>query len=117
MVSVGFKTLVAQAVVSLVNNQGDLRKVLKDMGSQSNLRALAAAVVTAGLVGSPPTPGLDFGKNLQANVIQSGVRAGVAVVIEGQSAADALKNAGMNIIVDTVSESLATRIGMSSPHQ
>ncbi|NCQ67399.1 MAG: DUF637 domain-containing protein, partial [Alphaproteobacteria bacterium] len=46
----GFASLASQAAVSLISNQGDLSKVVKDITSSQALRSLATSMVTAGLV-------------------------------------------------------------------
>jgi filamentous hemagglutinin family protein len=112
MVSVGFKTLVAQATVSLVNNQGDLGKVLKDMGSQSNLRSLAAAVVTAGLVshaGLPVQP-TGFTGHLQASAIKSTIGAGVSLAMEGGNLNSAMNNIARGTVAGTIGGVVANEI-------
>ncbi|NFV79200.1 DUF637 domain-containing protein, partial [Magnetospirillum aberrantis] len=48
MVNAGFSSLVAQASVSLVNNRGNIGKVLQEMGSTQTLKTLALTVATAG---------------------------------------------------------------------
>lgn len=48
MVNAGFSSLVAQASVSLINNQGDIGKVLQEMGSIQTLKTLAITVASAG---------------------------------------------------------------------
>lgn len=44
----GMTSLASQAAVTLANNQGDLGKTLQTLGSESSVKNLAAAMVTAG---------------------------------------------------------------------
>uniref|UniRef100_UPI002AD20068 two-partner secretion domain-containing protein n=1 Tax=Halothiobacillus sp. TaxID=1891311 RepID=UPI002AD20068 len=53
-------TLASQASVSLINNQGNVGKTLHDLGSSANLRQLATAVVTAGVLNE--IGGIQFGE-------------------------------------------------------
>jgi hypothetical protein len=48
MASAAFTSLVTQASLSLINNQGNLGAVLKDLGSSSALKSLAVSVASAG---------------------------------------------------------------------
>ena len=48
MVNAGFSSLMAQASVSLINNQGDIGKVLQELGSTQTLKNLAITVASAG---------------------------------------------------------------------
>ncbi|MCD1126441.1 DUF637 domain-containing protein [Jinshanibacter sp. LJY008] len=49
------QTLAVQASISLINNQGDVGKVLKDLGSKDNVKSLAASVVAAGVIAGVDT--------------------------------------------------------------
>ncbi|AWH88632.1 DUF637 domain-containing protein [Limnobaculum parvum] len=49
------QALAAQATLSLINNQGDVGKVLKDLGSKDNVKSLAASVVAAGVIAGVDT--------------------------------------------------------------
>jgi filamentous hemagglutinin len=44
----GITALVSQATISLANNNGDLGKVLKEMGSSESVKNLVAAMLTGG---------------------------------------------------------------------
>ncbi len=48
MASAAFTSIVAQASLSLINNQGNLGAALKDLGSSSALKSLAVSVASAG---------------------------------------------------------------------
>ena len=44
-----FSALISQAAVSVINNKGDIGKVLKELGSAQTAKTLANAMVSAGL--------------------------------------------------------------------
>ncbi len=92
----GVQSLINRTAISLVNNQGDLGKVLKDLGSSDTLRALATAIVTAGLtthlstitgLGAtlPATAPLQerVAQDIQHGLLRATVRAGVGTAIQG----------------------------------
>ncbi|MDN0125356.1 DUF637 domain-containing protein, partial [Yersinia aleksiciae] len=47
-VSGGISALASQAAVALVNNQGDLSKTFKDLGSQSSVKSLVTSMALGG---------------------------------------------------------------------
>ncbi|MBI2240651.1 MAG: DUF637 domain-containing protein [Magnetospirillum gryphiswaldense] len=49
MADAAFTSLVSQASISLINNQGNIGKVLAELGSSASLRNLATSVAAAGL--------------------------------------------------------------------
>ena len=85
MVQAAVSTLASQAAVSLINNQGDIGKTLHDLGSSQNVRQLATAVVTAGVLGS--LGNVTFGEG------QSAFRLNDIKVGDGL-----LKNIGKNLV-------------------
>lgn len=50
MINAAVTSIATQASVGLVNNQGDISKTVKDLGSKDSVKNLAASVVTAGLL-------------------------------------------------------------------
>lgn len=46
----GLVALTSQAVVSAINNKGDLGKILSDLGSEESVRSLATTMITAGML-------------------------------------------------------------------
>jgi len=70
--------------ISLINNKGDLGAVFKELGSSDFLKSLATSVITAGLLSSlPPSivpvgKGLSIAQKLQAGVVRSVIRSGLA---------------------------------------
>lgn len=49
MAGSAFTALVSQASISLINNQGNVKAALKELGSKENVRGLAFAMATAGV--------------------------------------------------------------------
>ena len=49
MTSAAFNSLVTQASVSLINNQGNIKQTLKDLGSKQSVRQLGFAIASAGI--------------------------------------------------------------------
>lgn len=95
--------LQTQAVITLINNKGDISKTLKDMASSDTIRNMATAALTAGVgaqlgLGSAATD--TFGQKL-ANGIGTGLTQAVAdSVINGVSFEEALKNKLRGALVD-----------------
>ncbi|WP_288432316.1 DUF637 domain-containing protein [uncultured Acinetobacter sp.] len=50
MINAAVTSIATQASVGLVNNQGDISKTVKDLGSKDSVKNLAASIVTAGLL-------------------------------------------------------------------
>ncbi len=69
MASAAFTSLVTQASLSVINNQGNLGAVLKGLGSSNALKSPASAVVTAGIISGVANSGALDG--LTANADQS----------------------------------------------
>ena len=97
----GTRTLFMQAGVALVNNQGDIGATLKQLASTDTLRALATAVVTAGLTAhlgdmagfklpARPTAVQTTVYKLQTGLLKATVNASLSAAIEGQHFGDAL---------------------------
>lgn len=123
-INAGLNQLVTSASISLINNQGDLGKTLKELGSSENLRSLATAVVTAGLVagitevsglGKPLAANATLAERttqaLQRNLIRATVSSAVSTVIEGGDLDDkllaSLRSGGVNALLGAVQ----TKIG------
>ena len=92
-VGAGFQTLVSQASVTLINNQGDIGKTLKVLSSSDNLKSLATSMVTAGAcnyVGGQfldlPTDAanMDLWDHARQQYANGLVSAGVSSAIEGK---------------------------------
>ncbi|MGB5855967.1 MAG: DUF637 domain-containing protein, partial [Oceanisphaera sp.] len=103
--------LQTQAVITLINNKGDISKTLKDMASSDTIRNMATAALTAGVgaklgLGSSATD--SFGQKL-ANGVGTGLTQAVAdAVINGVSFEEALKNSLRSSLVDVFAASIFT---------
>ncbi|WP_352309938.1 DUF6883 domain-containing protein [Psychrobacter sp. W2-37-MNA-CIBAN-0211] len=95
--------LQTQAVITLINNKGDISKTLKDMASSDTIRGMATAALTAGVgaklgLGSSVTD--SFGQKL-ANGVGTGLTQAVAdAALNGASFEEALKNSLRGALVD-----------------
>ena len=49
MSSAAFGSLVSTASISLINNQGDIKAILKELGSKQNIKQLTFAIASAGI--------------------------------------------------------------------
>lgn len=50
MINAAVTSIATQASVGLVNNQGNVSKTLKDLGSKENIKSLATSIATAGVL-------------------------------------------------------------------
>ena len=95
--------LQTQAVITLINNKGDISKTLKDMASSDTIRNMATAALTAGLTSKLNIPNMST--NEFANKLVNGVAEGatgefVNAAVNGVSLEEALKNSLRNSLVD-----------------
>lgn len=117
MSSAVFTSLVSQASISLINNQGNIGQVLKEMGSQQNLRSLATSVASAGIThGLSSKLGLPenakgFTQHFQKNLVSSGTSAGLSMLIHDQDVKDALLQAAKGVASGTIGGLMANNIG------
>lgn len=118
MANAGFSALVSQASVSLINNQGDLGKVLKELGSIQTVKNLAVAVATAGLTqgvaeaaGVSDSPKLAFAERAAYQGIKAGVGVAVNSTIGGANLNDALVSGGLSMATAMASQTLFQGIG------
>ena len=110
----GFTTLVSQAAVSLINNQGDLGAVLSDLGSSANLRQLATAIVSTGLsdaLGLESALTGDLFEQLQQQLLNSAFSAGIDVATTGGDLGEALRSSLQSAVVSVVGAQAARQIG------
>lgn len=95
--------LQTQAVITLINNKGDISKTLKDMASSDTIRNMATAALTAGVgakLGLGSSVNDTFGQKL-SNAVGTGFTQAVAdAAINGASFEDALKNSLRSSLVD-----------------
>ncbi|WP_417793945.1 filamentous hemagglutinin N-terminal domain-containing protein [Terasakiella pusilla] len=112
-VSAGINTLAVSSMVSTVANKGNPLAVMKDMASKENLRSLAAAMVTAGIMQGAtnadilPKGGyadLSGADAIQKFAVQTTVRTAVNATINGQDLGDAAKQS----ITATATDMLAS---------
>jgi len=113
MATTAFKTIASQAALSLANNKGNIGTALKQLVSTQNIKHLAATVAASGIIGSSPelpaTPDLlDYA---QTAAIQTTTQKATQVAIEGKSLKRALKEAPLEIAVDSLSGYGAQKIG------
>lgn len=124
-VTAGLTALASQTAVALINNQGDIGKALRDLGSSANVKSLLTAIVTGGVLGgldlNPtglPTAGAgsqEFFTQLGQNLKAGAARALIGTAINGGSLEDSLKNGLKNAILDTVAAQGAAEIGKQFP--
>lgn len=105
--------LQTQAVITLINNKGDISKTLKDMASSDTIRNMATAALTAGVgarLGLSSSITDSFGQKL-ANGVGTGLTQAVAdAAINGVSFEEALKNSLRSSLVDVFAASIFTGI-------
>jgi filamentous hemagglutinin len=113
-------TLATQAAIAMLNNKGDIAGALKELGSKENVKGLATAIVTAGLVQGlgvafnlPTGAGTDTTllQKLQTNLINGVAGSLVSTAINGGSLEDAIKNAVKTAIISSVAAQGAGIIG------
>ncbi|MDM0046631.1 filamentous hemagglutinin N-terminal domain-containing protein [Variovorax dokdonensis] len=120
-VQAGTLALISQASISLINNQGDLGKVMEELGSKQSVRNLAAAIVTGGVLagmGMPPTglSEVDAGSKGFFTVLQQNLQAQAATAliqsaINGTDLQDGLQSALISALINTVGAKVASGIG------
>ena len=95
--------LQTQAVITLINNKGDISKTLKDMASSDIIRNMATAALTAGVgakLGLGSSVNDTFAQKF-ANGVGTGVTNAVAdAALNGASFEEALKNSLRGALVD-----------------
>lgn len=106
--------LQTQAVITLINNKGDISKTLKDMASSDTISNMATAALTAGLTANLNIPNMtnsNFANELIQGVVKSTSNAAIESAIGGTSFQDALKNNLINAFVDIGATQVAGQIG------
>ena len=95
--------LQTKAVITLINNKGDITKTLKDMASSDTIRNMATAALTAGLgakLGFSSSVNDPFGQKLSSAIGNGFTKAVADTAFNGASFEDALKNSLRNAFVD-----------------
>ncbi|SFM21373.1 filamentous hemagglutinin, partial [Desulfomicrobium norvegicum] len=132
-VAAGFNSLVTQATVQLVANQGDVGAVLKAMTTEDTVRSLATVMLTAGLTSGLMSatdvandPGLlsqakdmtatmkVLSTALERTAIQAGVSAGVNTAINGGDLGKNFTNSLRTAAVITLGAQVAGEIGLAT---
>lgn len=105
MINAALTSLASQTSVSLVNNQGDVAKTLKDLGSKDSVKNLATSVVTAGLLdkiggtatmeslkmlGNTPDILMNLAAKTATAIIETTVKTGINSAITGESFSEGL---------------------------
>ncbi|MBC7905170.1 MAG: DUF637 domain-containing protein, partial [Rhodospirillaceae bacterium] len=118
MANAGFAALVSQASVSLINNQGNLSAVLRELGTIDTVKNLAVAVATAGLTqgiadaaGVSGSPASAFAERAAYQGIKAGVGVAVNSTIGGADFGDALVGGGLSMATAVASQTLFKGIG------
>jgi len=120
-VQAGILALGTQASVSMANNNGDLGKVLDELGSSQGVRNLATAIITGGVLagmGMPATGLSPVGSGAQQTfgLLQSNLQAQLAAAlidsaINGTDLQDSLQQALISAVINTVGAKVANEIG------
>lgn len=95
--------LQTQAVITLINNKGDISKTLKDMASSDTIRNMATAALTAGLgakLGFSSSVNDPFGQKLSSAIGNGLTKAVADAALNGVSFEEALKNGLRGALVD-----------------
>ena len=112
-------TLASQAVLAIINNKGNVGKALDDMGKSENVRALALAMVTAGVLqGLNSTLGIEkinaqstFGQQLGKNLIDNAASTVINHAINGGDLRQMLEQSLKGAFIDTGAAQGANWIG------
>ncbi|MDO9052426.1 MAG: DUF637 domain-containing protein, partial [Gallionella sp.] len=118
MANAAFTSLAAQASITLINNQGNLGKTLRDLASSNTAKAALTAVLTAGVmdkIGAMPgmktlSNGTAFSDKLTFNLINATGRALTNAAINGGSLESALQDALVSGLVDTAQGAASSKI-------
>ncbi len=127
-INAGLSTLASQAAVSFINNKGNIGKTLDDMGRSENVRAVVAAILTAGVMqnlgsqqwmqdiranSATSFSATSFTARLELNLTNTTISTGINSAMYGTNFTDALQNNLQNAGVDTLSTFAANSIGAS----
>jgi filamentous hemagglutinin len=117
----GMTSLASQAAVGLVNNGGDIGKILQQLGSSESLKGLALSMVTAGALNGLNNYLPDYLQNTNAkspftdqltkNLINNAAAASVRSALTGASLEDGLKQSVVDALITTGAAQGANFIG------
>ncbi|RTD83401.1 filamentous hemagglutinin N-terminal domain-containing protein [Variovorax atrisoli] len=121
-VQIGVTAIASRAAVSFVNNDGDIGKVLKELGSSESIKNIATAMVTAGVLqglsevlpenlARATNGSVKFGDQLQRQLIDGAAIAVVRSAINGTSLEAELRAALTDALLNTVAVQSAYGIG------
>ena len=121
-VQAGVTALASRAAVSFVNNNGDIGKVLEELGSSEGVKSIATAMVTAGVLeglskvlpnnlANATNGSAKFTDQLQRQLIDGAASAVVRSAINGTSLEDELRWGLTDAILNTVAAQSADGIG------
>ncbi|KQW55919.1 hypothetical protein ASC92_17830 [Variovorax sp. Root411] len=121
-VQAGVTALATQATVSFINNDGDIGKVLNELGSSQGVKSIATAMVTAGVlqglsstlpenIANATNGSAKFTDQLQRQLIDGAASAMVRSAINGTSLEDELSHSLTNALWNTVAAQGANAIG------
>jgi filamentous hemagglutinin len=121
-VQAGVTALASRAAVSFVNNNGDIGKVLEELGSSEGVKSIATAMVTAGVLqglsevlpdnlANATNGSAKFTDQLQRQLIDGAASAVVRSAINGTSLEDELRSGLTDAILNTVAAQSADGIG------
>ncbi|PNG58783.1 MULTISPECIES: DUF637 domain-containing protein [unclassified Variovorax] len=121
-VQAGVSALASRAAVSLVNNDGDLGRVLQEMGSSDAVKGIVTSMLTAGVVQglnetiglSAPTAQLSWQQQLGRNVADGAASALVRSAINATSLEDELRSALANALLTTAATQSANAIALDT---
>ena len=126
VVSAGFSSLFVQSSVSLLQNNGNPIKAIESLGKEKSVIALAAAMVSAGIMHKicdilelpKPADQKAFEEYARYNIAKAGVTATMNMSIHGQSMEDAILGAIVEAGFSTVTASaLAKKEITSTQHK
>lgn len=118
MANAAFMSLASTAAITFVNNKGDLGKTLEALAKSETVKGIIAAALTAGVMDklnatqtlSDLSKKTGFSEKLTYNLINAGGRALTNTAINGGNLEDALKQALIGGLVDTVHGQVASQI-------
>lgn len=121
-VQAGITALATQATVSFINNDGDIGKVLNELGSSQGVKSIATAMVTAGVIqglsnvlpeniANATNGSAKFTDQLQRQLIDGTASAVVRSAINGTSLEVELNRSLTNALWNTVAAQGANAIG------
>lgn len=113
MFGAGVASVCAQVGTSFLRT-GDPLNAVASLFTDQYLRSLGTTLVTGGLAGTGSGNLQGFIQRLMDNAVKSVVRACVSSAIEKRDIGEALKGAGINTLIDSISGAIAEKIGSST---